>query len=73
VPTASTAQFRSLETYDLRLIYFDLAADYMSKQLARSFHNSMAIYRDMLSYEPSERVTVYLHDNGGLRGMPVRT
>jgi len=57
-----TAQFRALETEDLRLIYHDLSADYLVKHVARSYTNSLREYRELFGYEPSEPVTVFLHD-----------
>ena len=60
--STSTAQFRSLETEHLRLVYYDLAADFLAPYVARSYTNSLQVYQDLLGYEPSERITIFLHD-----------
>jgi len=60
---ASTAQgLSSLETPDLRLLYFDPSATYLAPHVARSFENSLAHQRAFLDYEPSEKITVLLKD-----------
>ena len=58
----SYAQFRVLETEDLRLIYHDLSADYLVKHVASSYTNSLLEYQDLLGYKPSDPVTIFLHD-----------
>jgi hypothetical protein len=63
LPTApSSAQFHTLETEDLRLVYLGAASDYLVGHVARSYTNSLGVYKRMFSFEPSEPVTVYLHD-----------
>ncbi len=64
VPVRAHSQYRSLETDALRLVYFDLASDFLVKYVARSFHNSLDVYREMYDYEPTEPVTVFIHDLG---------
>ncbi len=64
IPVPAEAQFRVLETDDLRLIYLDLASDYLVKYMAGAFHNSLDVYHDMFDYEPSEPVTMFVHDLG---------
>lgn len=61
VPAAS-AQFRTLETKDLRLVYFGLTSDYLVRHSARSFTNSLDVYRKLLPYEPTGKITLYIHD-----------
>lgn len=58
------AQFSSLETRDVRLIYFDPSLAFLAPYAARCFENSMRFQRSVLSYEPSEKVTVLLSDFG---------
>lgn len=56
------AQFRSLETEDLRLVYLGAASDYLVGHVARSYTNSLGIYKEMFSFQPSDPVTVFIHD-----------
>lgn len=58
------SQFRVLETDALRLIYFDLASDFLVRYTARAFHNALDEYRVMFDYEPTEPVTLFMHDLG---------
>ncbi|MCH8247740.1 MAG: hypothetical protein IH951_15220, partial [Bacteroidetes bacterium] len=60
----TNAQYRALETDDLRLIYYDLASDFLVKYTARSFHNSLDVYKELYGYEPTEAVTLFVHDLG---------
>lgn len=58
------AQLSSLETQDVRLVYFDPALSFLAPHAARCFENSMRFQRMVLSYAPSEKVTVLLADFG---------
>lgn len=62
VPPPASAQFRTLETPDLRLVYLGAASDYLVGHVARSYTNSLTEYRRLFRYEPSDPVTVFLHD-----------
>ena len=56
------AQYRLFETPGLRLVYHDLASDFLVKHVARSFHNSLSVYEDFYGYKPNEPVTMFIHD-----------
>jgi hypothetical protein len=52
----------SLETDDLRLLYFDPGATYLSPYAARSFQNSLTRQVSVFGFDPDEKVTVLLKD-----------
>jgi hypothetical protein len=58
------AQFYSLETKDLRLIYYSKAHEYVVPHLARCFENALAFHSKLFDYTPSEKVTLILQDFG---------
>ena len=64
--TAGTtrAQFSVLETSDMRLIYFTGLHSYLVPHVAGCFEKSMSFHRQLWDYEPSEKVTVFVHDFG---------
>lgn len=62
MPGVVSGQYRSFETDNLRLIYYDLASDFLVKHVARSFHNSLDVYEKFYGYTPDERVTMFIHD-----------
>jgi hypothetical protein len=69
------AQFRALETDDLRLVYFHPSETFLAPHVARSFANSMRFHRALFGYRPSEKVTVLLTDfsdfgNAGATSVP---
>ena len=61
-PRPSPAELRSLETRDLRLIYFSPTLDFIAPYTARCFENSMRFHRKLWGYTPSEKVNVILQD-----------
>ena len=58
----AVAQFTTLETRDLRLLYIDPFQSYLVPHAGRCFENSLDFQRRMLGYTPSEKVTVLLND-----------
>src|SRR5512136_812763 len=58
------AQLSTLETDQLRLVYFSPGQSYLAPHVARCFENSMGFHRRLLNYTPSEKVTVLLTDFG---------
>ncbi len=56
------AQFKHLETHDLRLIYYGQAHEYLARHTGRSFQNALSFYHDLYGYESEEKITVLLHD-----------
>ncbi len=68
-------QVSTLETDDLRLVYFAPGQSYLVPHVARSFENALRFHRRAFSYEPSEKVTVFLNDfsdygNAGVNVVP---
>ena len=61
--TAANSQgLKSLETPDLRLLYFDPDETYLSPHAARSFHNSLARQKSIFGFDPDEKTTVLIKD-----------
>jgi hypothetical protein len=58
------AQFYSLETKNLRLIYYTKAHEYIVPHLARSFENALSFHSKLFDYVPSEKVSLILQDFG---------
>lgn len=58
------AQLYSLETKDLRLIYYGQVESYLVPHVARCFENSLAFHEGLWNYTPSQKITVFLHDLG---------
>jgi len=56
------AQLLTLETHDLRLVYYDPGLEYLIPHTGRSFVNAMTFHRGLFKYTPTEKVTVFLHD-----------
>ena len=61
-PSAIFAQFYSMETENLRLIYFGMAHSYVVKHAGRCFENSFNFHQKLYNYTPSEKITILLHD-----------
>ncbi len=55
------AQFRSFETRNLRLVYFE-EFSYLTEHVARCFENSLRFQKKLFDYTPSGRVTILLND-----------
>ncbi len=61
-PALLAAELSSIETDDLRLLYFDPSETYLTPYVVRSFTNSMEQQRKIFDYEPSEEVSILLTD-----------
>lgn len=75
VPSLVAAQFQTLETGDMRLVYTSPLQSYLVPQVARSFENSLQFHRRFWSYDPDGRMEVLMHDlwhygNAGARPVP---
>ena len=57
-----SAQFYTVRTKYLRLIYYDKEHSYVIPHLTRSFENSFRFHRNLFDYTPSEEVVVLLED-----------
>lgn len=65
----------SLETENLRLLYFDPTETYLAPHTAQSFENSLEAQKRVFNYQPSEKVSVLLTDfsdygNAGASSIP---
>jgi len=74
-PADLAAQFQTLETHNLRLVYTSPLQSYLVPQVARSFENSLQFHRHLFSYTPSGKIDVLMHDlwhygNAGARPVP---
>src|SRR4030065_383962 len=56
------AGFNTLETRDLRLIYYGELQSYLVPYIARCFENALIFHRQLFDYTPSEKVTLLVHD-----------
>jgi hypothetical protein len=61
-PAIATAQLKTLETEDLRLLYFDPTHTFLAPHAARTFENSMRRQRSVFQYDPSAPVTTLMTD-----------
>ncbi|MGB6848422.1 MAG: hypothetical protein WBG05_09490, partial [Thermoanaerobaculia bacterium] len=59
---AASAQLTSVETDDLRLLYFEPHQSFLAPHVARCFYNSLGFHRQLFDYEPWEEITVLLSD-----------
>jgi hypothetical protein len=66
----ATAQLHSLETDNLRLVYLGPLQQELAPYVAQCFENSLNSQRQLLGYEPWEKVTLVLTDfsDGGNAG-----
>ncbi|MCK4836206.1 MAG: hypothetical protein KAT17_06200 [Candidatus Aminicenantes bacterium] len=69
------SSFHTLETKNLRLIYFGEAHSYLVSHVARCFENSLSKHMETFDYKPTEKITVVLHDfsdfgNAGTAAVP---
>lgn len=64
LPHLATAQLRSIETDDLRLVFYSRQHTYLAPQLMRSFQNALDFHRRLFHYRPSEKTSVLLEDFG---------
>jgi hypothetical protein len=53
---------KTVETEDLRLVYFGGIQDYIVPHVVGCFENSMEFQRELWGYTPSEQVTVFIAD-----------
>ena len=54
--------YKTIETADLRLAYYDSSHYYILPHLARCFENSFAFHKKLFRYEPSGKVTISFQD-----------
>ena len=56
------AQFYTLETKNLTLVYLGKPHEYLVSHLGRCFENSLGFHRHLFNYTPNEKTTVFLQD-----------
>lgn len=69
------SRFQTIETRNLRLIYFGEAQSYLVSHVARCFENSLSQHMKTFDYTPTEKITVVIHDfsdfgNAGTAAVP---
>ena len=62
IASPSAAQFKSLETRNLRLVYFGPTQSFIAPYTARCFERSLRFHSALFGYQPWEKVTVILDD-----------
>jgi hypothetical protein len=63
VPSSTAfAQLSTVETPEVRIVYFEGTESYLVPHVARAFLNALAFERSLFGYDPSERVTLLLAD-----------
>lgn len=61
-PAAKSQGLTALETDEMKLLYFDPIATYISPHIARCYHSSLAGLHSILGFETDEQATVFLKD-----------
>jgi hypothetical protein len=61
-PGSARAEYRTIETEDMRLVYPGAALSFIAPYSARCFENSLRFHRSLFHYQPSEKVNVILDD-----------
>ncbi|HKA59171.1 MAG TPA: hypothetical protein VKD28_11210 [Gemmatimonadales bacterium] len=69
------AQFQTLETRNMRLVYTSPLQSHLVPQVSRSFQNSLQFHRRLFDYTPAGKINVLMHDlwhygNAGARPVP---
>lgn len=75
LPSGVAAQFQTLETSTMRLVYTSPLQSYLVPQVTTSFENALRFHRSLFGYSPSGRINVLMHDlwhygNAGARPVP---
>ncbi len=72
---AAPAQFQSVQTDNMHLIYYDRGHSYIVPHLIRSFENALRFHKDLFNYNLNEEITVLVEDfsdygNAGATSIP---
>ena len=75
---AQAQTLQSVETDELRLLYFDPTETYLVPRVIQTYHDSLDRQKSILGYTPSEKTTVLLLDfsdygNGGAISVPANS
>ncbi len=60
--TTSQAQLYKYETERLRLIYYGKAFAYLVPHVVSCYENALTYHQKFFDYQPSEKVTLFMHD-----------
>jgi len=74
-PQGLAAQFQSVETSTMRLVYTSALQGYLVPQVTGSFENALRFHRRLFDYSPGGPINVLMHDlwhygNAGARPVP---
>jgi hypothetical protein len=74
-PAGVDAQFQTVQTPTMRLVYTSPLQSYLVPQVSASFENALKFHRDLFDYSPGGRINVLMHDlwhygNAGARPVP---
>ena len=69
------AQLHTVQTDDLRLIYYDRQHSYIVPHLARCYENAFRFHGHLFDYAPPEKTSIFVHDfhdygSGGTSTIP---
>ncbi|HEX2897902.1 MAG TPA: hypothetical protein VHP63_07635, partial [candidate division Zixibacteria bacterium] len=60
--SSAQAQFFKYETERLRLIYYGKAFAYLVPHVAACYENALTYHQNFFDYQPSDKVTLFMHD-----------
>lgn len=74
-PQGLGAQFQTVQTATMRLVYTSPLQEYLVPQVVASFENALQFHRRLFNYDPGGQVNVLMHDlwhlgNAGARPVP---
>ena len=74
-PRGLDAQFQTVETLTMRLVFTSPLQSYLVPQVVASFENALRFHRRIFDYDPGGRINVLMHDlwhygNAGARPVP---
>ncbi len=62
--TTVSAQFKSVQTNDLNLLYYDVGHEFLVNHTIRSYTNALIFHKSLFDYTLSEPVTLIMQDFG---------
>ena len=77
-PSVKSQGLTSLETNDVKLLYFDPSATYLAPHVARCYQSALAGLQTILGFDTDEQATLFLKDfsdygNGAALAVPRNT
>lgn len=69
------AQFKLIESKDMRMVYYDREHEYILPHTERCFYNALNFHKKLFDYKPSEKINILMQDfgdygNGGATAVP---